>query len=561
MSEYYDPEMLDQPPSTCTRVVCFGWKVITFLFSHIALVTLVIAYCVGGAKMFEKLESEHEIEVKNHIRSIRLNTTDELWNQTRHKMRLFKEEDYKNVTEQYLRKFEKAILDAMRDQGWDGSENQTDIQWTFQGALFYSIIVITTIGYGHIAPKTDWGKVATIFYAILGIPLMLLCLSNVGDILATSFRFLYWKVCCYVCTKKPKRIRRSRSRLTARSLGGRYTRSRTASFRRSMRTSTRSADSGFGLSEIGPSSYSDTDLSRYQDEYPRFQRGISMPRMRPTQQSRYSENTVPKRRVLASNRQPRGGSLDRRREPDNIIPTLEPFVVANTPVLCNKYVVNQREPTVNHNPGRSSERSYQRRTSSPLQGRRAISMPRSQQLYLEPPREPSPMSTTDSLKTRRKTRTPPAYSPRIMSPLGFGPRQHYVEEAESDFDYEDDYYDYNVIRTKPVPIWLCVLLVLSYIIAGMFLFNSWEKWDYLDAAYFCFITLTTIGFGDFVPSSKNSARDQNVSIALCSLYLLFGISLLAMSFNLVQEEVLAHVRRVAKTLGIIKDEEAEEEED
>lgn len=157
----------------------------------------------------------------------------------------------------------------------------------------------------------------------------------------------------------------------------------------------------------------------------------------------------------------------------------------------------------------------------------------------------------------------PAYtsSPRIMSPLGFGPRQHYIEETESDFDYEDDYYDYNVIRTKPVPIWLCVLLVLSYIIAGMFLFNSWEGWDHLDAAYFCFITLTTIGFGDFVPSSKNSTRDQNVSIALCSLYLLFGISLLAMSFNLVQEEVLAHVRRVAKTLGIIKDEETEEEED
>jgi hypothetical protein len=68
-------------------------------------------------------------------------------------------------------------------------------------------------GYGHIAPKTQWGKVVTIFYAILGIPMMLLCLSNIGDIMAQSFRFLYWRVCCYVCTKKPKRglSRRGRS--------------------------------------------------------------------------------------------------------------------------------------------------------------------------------------------------------------------------------------------------------------------------------------------------------------------------------------------------------------
>lgn len=57
-----------------------------------------------------------------------------------------------------------------------------------------------------------------------------------------------------------------------------------------------------------------------------------------------------------------------------------------------------------------------------------------------------------------------------------------------------------VVKIKPVPIWLCVFLVASYIVAGTFLFKSWESWEYLDAAYFCFITLTTIGFGDFVPA-------------------------------------------------------------
>lgn len=50
-------------------------------------------------------------------------------------------------------------------------------------------------------------------------------------------------------------------------------------------------------------------------------------------------------------------------------------------------------------------------------------------------------------------------------------------------------------------------------------------------------------------------------IALCSLYLLFGIALLAMSFNLVQEEVINNVKSVAKRLGIIKETDEEEEEE
>ena len=63
-------------------------------------------------------------------------------------------------------------------------------------------------------------------------------------------------------------------------------------------------------------------------------------------------------------------------------------------------------------------------------------------------------------------------------------------------------------------------------------FQDWEGWSLLDSSYFCFITLTTIGFGDLVPDQKNT--DGEMRIALCSLYLLFGIAMLCMSFNLVQ---------------------------
>ena len=73
-------------------------------------------------------------------------------------------------------------------EGWNGHESENKTQWTFTGSLFYSIICITTIGYGDQTPKTASGKVVTIVYAILGMPLMLFCLSSTGHAMAQSFR-------------------------------------------------------------------------------------------------------------------------------------------------------------------------------------------------------------------------------------------------------------------------------------------------------------------------------------------------------------------------------------
>lgn len=125
---------------------------------------------------------------------------------------------------------------------------------------------------------------------------------------------------------------------------------------------------------------------------------------------------------------------------------------------------------------------------------------------------------------------------------------------ESEYEYYPDAILGDENMVKPVPIWLCMFLVISYIIGGAFLFSDWEKWSFGDSAYFCFITLTTIGFGDFVPAQKVKNAGAEGSIAICSIYLLFGIALLAMSFNLVQEEVISNVKSAARNLGILKDE-------
>lgn len=78
--------------------------------------------------------------------------------------------------------------------------------------------VITTIGYGNTAAKTYFGKTLTILFAIIGIPLMLLFLTNIGDVMAKIFRFLYarsirlkYKLILWHKKRRAAKIRRANS--------------------------------------------------------------------------------------------------------------------------------------------------------------------------------------------------------------------------------------------------------------------------------------------------------------------------------------------------------------
>jgi len=66
-------------------------------------------------------------------------------------------------------------------------------------------------------------------------------------------------------------------------------------------------------------------------------------------------------------------------------------------------------------------------------------------------------------------------------------------------------------------------------------------------------SLSTIGFGDLVPGDAVYAEGLEDAIQLsfvfCSLYLLLGMALIAMCFNLMQEEVIAKVRVCGERLG------------
>ena len=51
-----------------------------------------------------------------------------------------------------------SLIFYSRQDGWNGREEEEKSQWTFEGSLFYSIICLTTIGYGNQTPQTLGGR-------------------------------------------------------------------------------------------------------------------------------------------------------------------------------------------------------------------------------------------------------------------------------------------------------------------------------------------------------------------------------------------------------------------
>ncbi|XP_043075202.1 potassium channel subfamily K member 5b isoform X2 [Puntigrus tetrazona] len=127
------------------------------------LTAIIIFYLSIGAAIFQILEEPH------------LNTA---------------VDDYKNRTDELLLKYpclKKGDLDLIIEivataagKGVTVTGEKKINNWSWENAVIFAATVITTIGYGNVAPKTTGGRLFCILYGLCGIPLCLTWISELG---------------------------------------------------------------------------------------------------------------------------------------------------------------------------------------------------------------------------------------------------------------------------------------------------------------------------------------------------------------------------------------------
>eukprot|EP00095_Tigriopus_kingsejongensis_P008156 maker-scaffold735_size104922-snap-gene-0.21 protein:Tk08156 transcript:maker-scaffold735_size104922-snap-gene-0.21-mRNA-1 annotation:"AGAP004717-PC" len=359
-----------------------------------------------------------------------------------------------------------------RKEGWNGFESHDDMLWTFPGSLFFSIVSLTTIGYGDQTPKTTIGKVIIVIYVILGMPLLLLCLGNTGKAMAKSFRSFRNNQCNWYSGSIQETSPDGLSPTIIQA------------------------------SNLPPDTHEDTNVFNFASDS-----------KRPEMSSSKSETLMARDEFQRDNDLRASG---RSRRSTKSLQLNLPSEKASRVKATSEYAIDS--------PGNCAFK-VSSGDSSPSSPTTPVVKPPTLMMH-------QPRSVGGSFRSRRT-----------------------IDDDSPEYPVEVDFYEVEDIWNKEVPVALCLVVVLAYVIGGSYLFSQSEGWTPLDSAYFCIVSLTTIGFGDFVPKTKRV--DAEISIAICSTYLLFGMSLLVMTFNLVQERVIRKVRAMANALGIITDEELE----
>nr|XP_053627016.1 potassium channel subfamily K member 18-like isoform X3 [Cherax quadricarinatus] len=402
-------------------------KITTFSrkgFTHVFMFLILAGYTALGALLFIALEAPHENEEKQDIETVRTHLIESLWeNQVQNKGLNFSR--WEGIVYNLLQPYDEQLYHS-----WSVgvSPDTNDRIWTFWKAMFFCSTITTTIGYGHIFPRTNAGRALTIVYAIVGIPIFLILMADFGKLFTRLLKSLFVFVKKLYRTATCRRVRKTRA----------------------------------------------------------------------VQSVKHQQRVSPMSRPPLAVPESLSTDFDKPDEADQ------------------QAQVREREPFLTE-----EERRKQEQMGEDEEGQE-------EEKHQEaPPCCCSAWGRKVHVWFRSLCRKTEEVTEEDATP-----------ESEEEAAIDDNFN---------LPISLALLILLIYILCGCFIYTMWETWTYFEAFYFIFISMTTIGFGDYVPQVDNDNKHP-AFMMMTTVYLVFGLALTAMCINIIQEKLSDTFRHASEKL-------------